>query len=342
MVNRLDSRDHDGGVRESRRGFTLLELLLALALTGLVLFAISMAVSLNMRAFHKRRSSIEQSQLARTLLRIIADDIRGSVAYYEQDLSGVEKLLADTAEGAASGALDEAGLGDLGESVDLDSLLDEEDATNTTDLAAGETLPSTPGIYGNQYELQIDVSRLPRIDEYQQLLAVDPAIAMMDLPSDVKTVTYYVQDRGLMAAGDVEGPAPTLGVSSDENGLVRREMDRSVTQWALQNGNLTGMQQTGDVIAPEVVGLELSYFDGFEWRIEWDSEVEGTLPMAIQIVLVMKPPADPTTIDDVVLDESTLKYYRLVVRIPTGRPVEEEVEELDEADSSATDAAEAI
>lgn len=342
MANRDEFPDHGRGVERRRRGFTLLELLLALALTGLVLFAISMAVSLNMRAFHKRRSSIEQAQLARTLLRIIADDIRGSVASYEQDLSGVEKLLADSAEGAASGALDDAGLEGIDEELDVDAFL-EEDSTNTIDLAAGETLPSTPGIYGNQYELQIDVSRLPRIHEYQQLLAVDPADAMLDLPSDVKTVTYYVQDSGLLAAGEVAGPVPALGVTA-QNGLVRREMDRSVTQWALQNGNLTGMQQTGDVIAPEVVGLEMSYFDGYEWRLEWDSEVEGTLPMAIQIVLVMKPPADPTTAGDVMLDESTLNYYRLVVRIPTGRPVEEEVEEeVDETDSSATDdATEAI
>lgn len=322
--NRGEFRRHPRGLESQRGGFTLLELLLALALTGLVLYVISMAVDLNMRAFHKRRSAIEQSQLARTLLRIIADDIRGSVAFYEQDLSGVEKLLADSAEAAAGGALDAAG---VPEEV-TDPLLEEAAATNTTDLAAGETVPARPGIYGNQFELQLDVSHLPRIEEYQRLLAVDPSAALVDLPSDVKTVTYFVQNRGLAAAAEVQGPIPALGVSADENGLVRRAMDRSVTQWALENGNVIGTQQTGDVIAPEVVGLELSYFDGYQWRTEWDSEAEGTLPVAIQIVLVMKPPAAPAaTADPTVLDETTLKYYRSVVRIPTGRPAEEEVEQ---------------
>jgi len=311
-------------------GFTLLELLLALALTGLVLFVISMAVDLNMRAFHKRRSSIEQAQLARTLLRIIADDIRGSVAYYEQDLSGVEKLLTDAATGAAGSAAAAAGV-----PAEITDPLLEEESTNTTDLAAGETVPARPGIYGNQYELQIDVSHLPRIEDYQRLLAVDPAAALADLPSDVKTVTYFVQALGPASAAETAGPAPALGVSAEGSGLVRREMDRCVTQWALQNANVIGMQQSGDVIAPEVVGLELSYFDGYQWRLEWDSEAEGTLPVAIQIVLVMKPPADPTTAaDPTVLDETTLRYYRSVVRIPTGRPVEEE-EETTEADAMA-------
>jgi hypothetical protein len=122
-------------------------------------------------------------------------------------------------------------------------------------------------------------------------------------------------------------------------------MDRSVSQWALENGNATGLQQIGDVIAPEVVGLELGYFDGYEWRTEWDSEVEGTLPVAIQVVLVMKPPADPTTVQDptaqngTILDESTLQYYRAVVHVPTGRPVEEEEEETTETDPLADEEA---
>jgi prepilin-type N-terminal cleavage/methylation domain-containing protein len=329
--NRSKSRTRFGGLKSQVGGFTLLELLLALALTGVVLYTVSVAVDLNMRAFHKRRSSIEQSQLARTLLRIIADDIRSAVAHYEQDLSGVEKLLKDAAEAA----VDDATVGlDLG-GLDIDSLL-EDDALNTTDLAAGEAIPDVPGIYGNQYEIQIDVSHLPRIEEYQQLLAVDPAIALMDLPSDVKTVTYFVQDRGLMAPEESAGPAPALGVSQESNGLVRREMDRSVTQWALENGNVTGIQQNGDVIAPEVVGLEFGYFDGYEWRTEWDSEAEGCLPVAIQIILVMKPPPSASTVEDLdILDESTLMYYRSVVRIPTGRPVEEEEDLLLESDPLA-------
>jgi len=316
---------------QTRGGFTLLELLLALALTGLVLFTISMAVDLNMRAFHRRRAAIEQSQLARTLLRIIADDIRGSVAYYEQDLAGVEKLLTDSAANAVEGELGDLGTElDLG-SEDIDSLLEEE-SMNTTDLASGATVPTVPGIYGNQYELQVDVSKLPRIEEYQRLLAVDPSQALVDLPSDVKTVTYYIQDRGLTTAAEVSGPVPELGVAAEENGLVRREMDRSVTQWSLENGNAVGMQQTGDVIAPEVVGLELSYFDGYEWRTEWDSEAEGTLPVAIQLVLVMKPPSDGSS--DELLDESMLRYYRAVVHVPTGRPVEDQ-EATEETDPLA-------
>ena len=331
MDNRNESRPRHKGLRLRFRGFTLLELLLALALTGIVLYVVGVAVDLNMRAFHKRRSSIEQSQLARTLLRIIADDIRSSVAKYEQDLSGVEKLLSDSAAAAVDDAT--GGLAsELG--LDVEGLLEDE-SLNTTDLAAGEAIPDVPGIYGNQYELQIDVSRLPRIEEYQQLLAVDPAIALMDLPSDVKTVTYFVQDQGLAAPAESMGPAPALGVSQEVNGLVRREMDRCVTQWALENGNVTGIQQNGNVIAPEVVGLEFGYFDGYEWRTEWDSEVEGVLPVAIQVILVMKPPADLSTIDDLsIMDEGSLMYYRAVVRIPTGRPVEEE-EELLESDPLA-------
>ena len=39
----------------------------------------------------------------------------------------------------------------------------------TQDIASTGTVPPVPGLYGNQYELQVDVSRLPRVDEFQRM-----------------------------------------------------------------------------------------------------------------------------------------------------------------------------
>lgn len=46
----------------SRRGFTLLELMLALGLTTVILLAISMAVDLHLRSYDGRRKQLEESQ----------------------------------------------------------------------------------------------------------------------------------------------------------------------------------------------------------------------------------------------------------------------------------------
>jgi general secretion pathway protein J len=43
-------------------------------------------------------------------------------------------------------------------------------------------------------------------------------------------------------------------------------------------------------LAEGVDGLNFRYYDGQEWADEWDSRITGTLPKAIEIVLVMRDP----------------------------------------------------
>jgi len=340
----------------ARAGFTLLELMLSLALTSLILVAVGMALDLHMRSYRERRSVIEQAQLARTILRIVADDIRAAVNYEEPDLAGFEKMVAglstgggevgDSAEitGATDVGTSEAGSATSG-SDDTDvASFEDETALNSQDLAASTTIPSTPGIYGNQYELQIDVSRLPRVEEYHPLLSADPLAAMLDVPSDVKTVTYYVQSAGMVTqdAGTLGTTGTGFSSSSSfgsesslfaENpaeasgGLVRRELDRSVTQWAIESGNAMGLSQAGEVIAPEVVAIEFRYFDGLQWLTEWDMTLQASLPLAIEVMLAMRPydsqwrPASENA-DAAIMTtaQEGLRYYRMIVHVPTGQP----------------------
>jgi hypothetical protein len=325
-----------------RAGFTLLELMLALGLTTVILLAISMAVDIHLRSFDARQKQLEESQLARAILKIIADDIRNTVLEYEQDLSGLEQMISSALEGAAESGGDSlsGGAGEaLGESTALpDSELTEEATTASQDLASSVTLPTKPGIYGNQYQLQLDVSRLPRFDEYQSMLAANSAtLGIADIPSDIKTVTYYV------LSGDT--PPSTSGMtatnqdiltSTDPNvvqrGLVRRQLDRAVSQYALANGLLAGTDDAGEVLAAEVASIEFQYFDGIEWRYEWDTEVEGSLPVAIQIIMLLEAPSmESLTTDQPPIGTATdlelgnLHYYRLLVPVATGQaPAEEE------------------
>jgi len=43
-------------------------------------------------------------------------------------------------------------------------------------------------------------------------------------------------------------------------------------------------------LAEGVDGLNFRYYDGKEWADEWDSRITGTLPKAVEIVLVMRDP----------------------------------------------------
>lgn len=327
-----------------RRGFTLLELMLALGLTTVILLAISMAVDLHLRSFDSRRKQLEESQLARAILKIIADDIRNTVQQYEQDLSGLEKLISSAAESAvqsAGGSSEGSSTGTGGGTEEagtfIGSEIGEEESTASQDLASAVTLPTVPGIYGNQYQLQLDVSRLPRFDEYQDMLAASNAtLGVTDIPSDIKTVTYYVLDGDVAtSASGLTATHQDVLTSTDPNvvqrGLVRRQLDRAVSQYALTNGFLSGTDNVGEVVAAEVASIEFQYFDGLEWRYEWDTEVEGSLPVAIQIIMLLEAPSTGEqsvnalqvgTSSD--LDASGLHYYRLLVPVAIGQAAESE------------------
>ncbi len=277
-----------------RNGLTLLETLLSIALTSLVLYLVSMAIDLHLRVLERRGEQVEQAQLARVLLRQIADDLR-SVVYAQPD--------------------DEATLSDSGQS-EADSGSGAASSSTSSDIIGLTAFPTKPGLYGDRYEIQVDVSRLPRPDQYQAWLS-DESGALSDAVSDVKNIAYYLR---------TESSSSRSGDSDDEDsrgGLVRRTLDRAATKWAVESGNLVGLDERAQLMAHEVAALEFRYFDGIEWLEEWDSETFGGLPIAVDVTIELLPgetePIDETDVStrgpgDVLQGE---RVYRLIVRIPT-------------------------
>jgi hypothetical protein len=110
------------------------------------------------------------------------------------------------------------------------------------------------------------------------------------------------------------------------SGLVRRQLDRGVTAYAEEIGDTSRLMRTGDLIAPEVISIEFSYFDGTQWLLEWDSSTQS-LPWLIQISLAMQSAtgsekswmAPGTPISTMTYEDRTaygVKIYTLVVAIP--------------------------
>jgi hypothetical protein len=355
------------------RGFTLLEVLLALLLATLVLMAVAMAIDVHLRVLNSGRADVEEAQLARALLGRIADDLRGAVQYDPAEMAKLASASAMSGAGGGSpagsssggatgasgsgagaggtggsgaggtggsgtggsggsgtggsggsgtGATGGAGTGGTGGSSGTTDA--SQGSTATSGLAASVVPPSIPGLYGNQYEMQVDVSRLPRIDQLAALMAAQSGEQLADRPSEVKTVTYYLQDNG--AAGSL-GAAGSANLSG---GLVRRELDRFVTAWAAQQGSLSETAMNQQPIAPEVIGLEFEYFDGSQWLTEWDSVQNQGLPIAVQVALSIDRSRlttkksssswlSPSRSGNDSLQQPNI--YRLVVYLPGSHPV---------------------
>ncbi len=310
----------------SRNGFTLLEVILASSLSVLVLLAVGGAVQFYLFQVTESQTSIEQAQLARSIMRRMETDLQSAIWKNEIDFSAVETLAADSLAGGA---------GDLAASAGIDPTMAEDAiaGSNTQELAASSVLPTTIGLYGNAMELQVDISRIPRIDEYDPQYTSFRDRAIGDIPSDIKTVTYFLLQPGVSSLG--HGTVGDAGITETQFGLVRRELDRAVTQYALNEGDTAGLDASAEILAPEISLLQFRYFDGFQWLEEWDSEAMGCLPMAVDVIIAIR---DHDTTQALLSDGAVEgpvdetgnpvgQIFRRLIRIPTAKPYEEEEEE---------------
>jgi len=340
----------------ARRGYTLIEVLLSLTLASLVLLAVGMAVDFQLRVVDRSRGDVEEAQLARVLLRRIADDLRCAVtkdplqmaelvAEFEsaasQAAEGAEAVVGEIAEGAADseGAAKEgadSGGSEPAESSEEASEEGEEgedyESEGTEDADESATPQSTPGVYGESDWLQVDVGLLPRLDQFDSLYTSTEGSATIDRISDVKTVTYSVaeseDETGYAADGTPSG------------GLVRRELDRAVSLWGAELGQLDE-ESDATPLAPEVSAIAFRYSDGTEWVDSWDSGEAGALPVAVEVTLTIRPIRDPSEVTsasqtaDEEDEEQWLTYSRIVhllaAEAASGDETLEETEESGEA-----------
>ncbi|MBN1855004.1 MAG: hypothetical protein JW829_19880 [Pirellulales bacterium] len=315
MISRFD---HHRSAKEFRRcpdpvrfreAFTLFEVILAIALSATLLALIGAAIHIYLYTTDTSRSEVEESQLARAILQRIATDLRAAIRYQPQDTSTAMSLAKETA------AFDV-------ESLDTPTETESASSANE-DIANSTELPPVPGVFGNAYELQVDISRVPRIDEYEVMF--DSEKRLLDRPSDIKTVAYYLREGRSITASSLAATR----LREDRQtvaGLIRRQLDRATTQYAIDTGDASLLDERGELFAPEVVRLEFQYFNGTEWLTEWNSDEEGGLPCAIHVRIWMRKMREEESPETGILRLSQQpnendSMYELIVHLPNAEPI---------------------
>lgn len=325
-----------GAPRRVRLGFTLLEVVLALALSTLVISAIAAAIRLHLLMLDRQQADIERSQVARAVLHMIANDLRSAIQYKPADVSALEELAASQAAMLSalggSPAPSSESTGEAGDESSTDTGGDPTESGNTssqgadssastpsyTAPAAEDTAAARPGLFGDSSQVVVDISRLPRIDEY--VSSAFDEIDSAGLPTDIKRVSYYVVSSQGMR---IDASPAAGGLGDGENGLVRRQIDRAVAAMASD----LDAYGTADLIAREVVQVQFRYFDGTDWRDAWDSVTENGFPSAVEVTVwvdARRPSDEPSRFDT--MDPNSLVRYRTVVYLPVAEilPPEEE------------------
>lgn len=302
----------------TRRGFTLVEVLLALGLTMLVLAAAYSGLILFQRVTVAGRDDAERSQLARAIERRIASDIR-CVLFQEAEVE-------EEAESAA--AADVQQIDESKGAADDDSGTAPAPPEETSTATEDETVPPATGVIGTATTLTLIVAKPVR----ESAATAPPTTTTASEPvllrkSDLRRISYFLAAPGADGlAGTVANTAPTDPISAASGqgaqGLARVDGDRLTLEQAEADGNLELVAHQATILASEVTELRFRYYDGVEWLAEWDSAVLNALPKAVEITLRIEVdrPTEPVNAFQGAPPLSASDLYRFVVALPLADP----------------------
>jgi prepilin-type N-terminal cleavage/methylation domain-containing protein len=242
-----------GGQR--RRGFTLLELVLALGLTVILLSALYAAMELHWRFSTLGQIEVERAQVARALLTQMSAEIR-SVHFRVEDIY-----------------------------ADPDPDEEKEDPPPEPLQFADPGLAffgASSGVYGDSTTLVLHITR-----PYRERFGTSTLTSPLSR-SDLKSVAYLMADGGGVLAQMAQGQL--AGTEGPQQGLVRMDGDQSSLSLSDESSDPLQLASQARLLAEEVESVTFEFHDGYEWLSEWDSTFEGRLPNAIGISLSFRAP----------------------------------------------------
>lgn len=319
-----------------RAGYSLLELMVALALSVLLLGAIYAGLDLFWRYSTTGQEEVERAQLARAVLRTIEMDLR-SVVYKsaaEEASSGNSSGMGGGASGMGGGSAGGGGGGASGSSGSFGSSTgsggqsagsggstpggtSQQSFTSGGQSAAGGS--SSPGGSGGGTAAVAAVATQPAG------LVGDSVTLLLTVSSPSRRFDYAPLGSGVPGrTSDLLSVAYELGspqaASAVPTGLMRMEGDRLLLSQADAQGNQQLLAANTRLLASEVTALRFAYFDGYSWRTTWDSSQMSGLPMAVEVeVEITTPPRGSRPGASVKTREAKSQTYRLVVAIPLAK-----------------------
>ena len=336
----------------ARQAFTLIEVVLAIGLSAVVMFLLTTAIELYMVRVDSSRGRVESAQLARAILDQMAADLAATRLYAPpvaatggqgaQDGGGQSGQQGQQSQqgqggqaaggggqnpsagsgygggqsggggGGASGGMGTGGAGG---------------ATSGSELAPPTEVQ---GLYGTATELRIDRSAPANWQRASRMVEATEPTTAADMP---RSVRYYLVEGSALSALELaqRGVNVEQEAAASISGLYRE----TIATAALSD-DADPLASPGDrdgaiveLLAPEVVKLEIQYFDGGTLVDDWDALQEGSLPAGVEILLTLHEPRygameieEPrqTLGNGRSYPESELVEYRRFVRLPTVSP----------------------
>ena len=298
---------------QARAGFTLVETLLALSLSAFLLIGVYAAVDQSIRMTASGREEMERAQLARALIHRIEVDLR-AVTFIpppptDETTEGTTTSTTTTSSSSSSSS-------SSGSTASTSTSSTSSTSTQmTADNAETETEPNSRsiGIRGTSQRIELSVAR-PRRD----LLPGSSQSTGLVGTSDLRSVTYSFVATGLAPTAST-GSGSLKSASANSGGLVRSEGDRMAVEAVEATGGASTTVGVSQTLAPEVSAVNFRYFDGRTWLNAWDSEANGRIPRAVEVMIMFAAPKKKPSLFNVAVNRS-LDSFRTVIMIPISDP----------------------
>jgi prepilin-type N-terminal cleavage/methylation domain-containing protein len=330
-----------------RRGFTLIEVVLAIGLTAMVVYLLSTATELYLANVDASRTRVETAQLARTLLDQIAGDLAnvrvsppagGASTTGGFGGAGGSQTGGGIPGGGTPGGGDPSGAGMTGGNAGVPGGTMNSGAPGGTGMGGGASSSgggsavatgSKEGVYGNAQQIRIDRSPYANWERATREVELQEASGRADMPMSVR---YFFVDQDIVNSQALAQKGVAREIAPTSVGGLYREtvVTASIApdDPPLPTGESARAGAQLELLAPEVVALELTYFDGTDLVEEWDSVVDRGLPRGVEILLtIAEPRFDPRPSQDEQQRLADGRYteterveYRRFVRLPLVTP----------------------
>lgn len=267
-------------VTASQKGFTLVELLIALGLSGLLLTGIFSAVRLNGMTRDAGQAILDETSAAHGLFQDLQSDFRQIVPH-----------LVFAPESSAA----------------------ENEKANKNEVFDNRLRSSTIGVvpiqaveplffYGSSKTLMFQIPQ--HSDRHHLRLPLPETNSdATGSPSEVSPFTRsYSVIYTLGSGSTIQIPAESIGIKTGQSsikylckkrGLLRMERE---AYSPLKAGSLPGSDLTAQIetLAPDAIDVSFLYFDGMKWHAEWNSRFRGDIPVAIELKTTFVHPTRST------------------------------------------------
>ena len=296
----------------SRAAFTLLEVLLALALAGVLLTAVWTSLSLFFRYSEAGRQEADQLQVARAIFQAVEHDLRSSVPPPETQPATLPTGSASSTSQTSSGSSASGASGLSGSSSST--------GTSSTGSASGTTTPATPPlIFIGDEQAFVFQSLLPQ--SFEQSALGQAAGKAPAYRRDLQWVGWSATGElpANVPSGSPIPPPPPQEQIDGRSQLIRWQMDVLGNATESAAASPATFPIPPEVI-PEILRFRLRYYSGVEWVDEWQSDKEGGLPIAVEIEMDVASYAEIQAVRESHREsrprDAEFQTYRLVVPLP--------------------------